>query len=54
MPTSTHKKHTPEITVDPNMPDFSKSPFVIKKVERARALIAKCGLPKEIKSKKSK
>ena len=53
MRTSTHKKLAPEITVDPNMPDFSKSPFVIKKVERARAFIAKHGLPKEIKPKKS-
>ncbi|HMH20823.1 MAG TPA: hypothetical protein VK563_03560 [Puia sp.] len=48
------KKHLPGITVDPNIPDFSKSPFIIKKVERARALIAKYGLPKESKSKKSK
>jgi hypothetical protein len=54
MRTTTHKKFASEITVDPNMPDFSKSPFVIKKVERARALIAKYGLPKEIKPKKGK
>ena len=54
MPATTHKKLESEITVDFNMPDFSKSPFVIKKVERARAFIAKHGLPKEIKPKKSK
>ena len=54
MPTTADKKHLPGITVNPNIPDFSKSPFVIKKVERARALIAKYGLPKEDKPKKSK
>ncbi|MHA4807399.1 hypothetical protein ACX0G9_04815 [Flavitalea flava] len=48
------KKHHPSITVDPNVPDFSKSPFVIKKVERARARIAKYGLPKIEGDKKSK
>jgi hypothetical protein len=47
MPTTSNKKHLPGITVDPNIPDFSKSPFVIKKVERARAFIAKHGLPEE-------
>ena len=41
------KDYLPGITVDPNMRDFSKSPFVIKKVERASATIAKYGLPKE-------
>jgi hypothetical protein len=54
MPTATNRKHLPGITVDPNLPDFSKSPFVIKKVERAKAFIAKHGLPKEVKSKKRK
>ena len=53
MSTTANKKHLPGITVDPDIPDFSKSPFVIKKVERARATIAKYGLPKE-KSKKAK
>jgi hypothetical protein len=53
MSTTANKKYLPGITVDPNVPDFSKSPFVIKKVERARAIIAKYGLPKE-KSKKAK
>ena len=52
MPT-TDKKHLPGITINPNMRDHSKDPFVIKKVERARAFIAKHGLPKE-KSKKAK
>lgn len=48
------KKHLPGITVDPNMPDFSNSPFVLEKVEKAKALIAKHGLPKPYRSKKSK
>jgi len=54
MPTTTNRKHLPGITVDPNIPDFSKSPFIIKKVEKARALIAKYGLPKANKPKKEK
>lgn len=56
MPTESNKKHLPGITVDPNMPDYSKDPFVVKKVERARAFIAKNGLPKdkEERFKKSK
>jgi len=54
MPTKSNNKHLPGITVDPNIPDFSKSPFIIKKVERARALVAKHGLPKEDKPKKGK
>jgi len=40
-------------TYDPNVPDFSNSPYVLKKVEKARAFIAKNGLPKE-KPKKGK
>jgi len=53
MPATANKKHLPGITVNPNIPDFSKSPFIIKKVERARATIAKYGLPKD-KPKKGK
>jgi hypothetical protein len=48
------KQHLPGITIDPNMRDYSKDPFVIKKVERARAFFAKHGLPKDHKPKKSK
>jgi len=47
-------KHLPGITVNNNIPDFSKSPSVIKKVESARAFFAKHGLPKDHKSKKNK
>jgi hypothetical protein len=54
MSKTAHKKHEPAITVDPNMPDFSKSPFAIKKVERARAFIAKHGLPKKEEAKKKR
>ena len=54
MPAKADKKHLPGITIDANMPDFSKSPFIIKKVERARAFIAKHGLPKKGEGKKSK
>ncbi len=54
MPTTANKKHLPGITVNPNMPDYSKSPFAIKKAERARAFIAKHGLPEDHKPKKSK
>lgn len=48
MPITSNKKHLPGIFVDQDgkIPDFSKSPFVIKKVENARAFIAKHGLPK--------
>jgi hypothetical protein len=46
------KKHLPGITVDPNIPDFNKSPYAIKKAERARALIARHGLLKEGKPAK--
>ena len=49
-----HKREDPAITIDPNMRDYSKEPFVIKKLERARAFIAKHGLPKEDRPKKSK
>lgn len=48
------KKHRPGITFDPNIPDFNKTPYAIKKAERARALIAKYGLPKDDKPKKGK
>ena len=54
MPTTADKKHLPGITINPNIPDFNKSPFAIKKAEKARAFIAKHGLPKEEKPKKSK
>ena len=50
----TEGKHLPGITVNNNIPDYSKSPFIIKKAEKARATIAKYGLPKEDKPKKSK
>jgi hypothetical protein len=51
---TTDKKHLPGITINPNMRDYSKDPFFVKKAERARAFIAKHGLPKEDKPKKGK
>jgi hypothetical protein len=54
MPNTAHKKHKPTITVDPNMPDFSRSSFIVKKVEKARAFIAKHGLPKKEEARKRK
>jgi hypothetical protein len=47
MPTPADKKHLPGITVNPNMRDYSKDPFFIKKAERAREFLAKHPLPKE-------
>jgi hypothetical protein len=55
MSEKTNKENLPGITIVHNMRDHSKDPFIIKKVERARAFIAKHGLPKEDKPvKKSK
>jgi hypothetical protein len=45
-------KHSSNIIVLPSFEEVSKSPFVIKKVERARAFIAKHGLPKDDKPAK--
>jgi hypothetical protein len=42
------------VTVDPNMRDHSKDAFFVKKAEKARAFIAKHGLPKSEKPKKGK
>jgi hypothetical protein len=42
-------KYLPGITVVPTLAEVSKSPFIIKKAERARALAAKYGLLKEDK-----
>ena len=53
MPT-TNKKHLPGITVNPDMRDYSKDPYFVKKAERARALLVKYGLLKEDKPTKSK
>lgn len=35
------------ILVDAKMRDYSRDPLIVKKVERARAFIAKHGLPKD-------
>jgi hypothetical protein len=44
------KKHLPGITVNPNMRDYSKDPYFVRKAEKARALIAKYGFPKDAKA----
>ena len=48
------KKYRPAVTIDPNMPDLGKSPFALRQIEKAKAFIAKNGLPKETKPKKGK
>lgn len=47
-------KYLPSATENGDMPDFNKTPSAIKKAEKARALIAKYGLPKSKKPGKSK
>ncbi len=55
MRTNADKGPLPGITINPNIRDYSKDPFFVKKAERARAFIAKHGLPKEDKpAKKAK
>jgi hypothetical protein len=54
MRTITPKKGEPLMTIDPHMPDLNKSEFARKKAERARAFIAKHGLPKDEREKKGK
>jgi hypothetical protein len=54
MSTTIHKKGKAFIAIDPDMPDYNKTSFAIKKAEKARALIAKYGLPKDGKPKKGK
>ncbi len=58
MQTKSNKRaHLPGITVDPNMPDFSKCDLVLAKAESGRAHFEKYGLPKawvaERKAKKT-
>jgi hypothetical protein len=48
------RKHLPGITVDPNMPDFSKDPFVIRKNESARAFLAKHPIPEGLLKKRKR
>jgi hypothetical protein len=49
-----NKKGNSAITIDPNMRDYSKDPFILKKAEKARAFIEKHGLPKKGRAKKGK
>lgn len=55
MSQSTRKSSQPNITVVHGLlPDYSKDPFVIEKLEQARAFIAKNGRPNIARSKKPK
>jgi len=54
MTTNPNKKRQSNITVVHGMQDLNKDPLVVEKLERARAFIAKNGLPKDSKSKKGK
>lgn len=53
-----NKKNKSVTTTDPivtgGMPDLNQSPFALKKAERARAFIAKNGLPEDFGAKKKK
>ena len=49
-----NKKGIPAIPIDPNMRDYRKEPYFIKKAEKARAFIEKHGLPKKENARKSK
>ena len=54
IPATAHKKGEPAITIDPNMPDYNKTAFAVKKAEAARAFIQKHGLPKKGMGQKNK
>lgn len=54
MSTNIDKKRQSNITVVHGMRDYSKDPLVIEKLERARAFIAKNGLPKNKRGKVKK
>ena len=54
MPKNSPKQWQSHITVVHDMRDYSKDPFVLEKLEKARAFIAKNGRPNTSKPKKSK
>jgi hypothetical protein len=54
MSTPTKRKLLPGITVVPVTYDYSKDPFVVKKLENARAFFAKHGLPEDLKARQAK
>jgi hypothetical protein len=45
------KKYNITVTIDENMEDFSKDPYVVAKNEKAAKLIAKYGLPESFNNK---
>jgi hypothetical protein len=54
MSTTIPKKGKAAVTINPDMPDYNKTSFAIKKAGKAHALITKYGLPKDVKPKKGK
>lgn len=54
MSVKVHKTEENTITINPEMRDYSKEPFFIKKAEKARAFIEKHRLPKKGAAKKAK
>jgi hypothetical protein len=54
IPSKKKRKHLPGITVNPNLPDLSKDPFVLKKVERARAFLAEHPIPEDLLKKRKR
>ncbi|MDP4132245.1 MAG: hypothetical protein Q8939_18965 [Bacteroidota bacterium] len=51
MPAKTKKKYEAQITIDPDMPDYSNDPYFVKKNEEATAFLKKHGLPDELLEK---
>lgn len=54
MPVTTKVQKEFTMTCDPNMPDYSKDPFFVKKAEKARAFIEKHGIDVKKKTPKGK
>jgi hypothetical protein len=50
-----NKKNTGTIVViDPDMPDYSRDPYFVKKAEEAEAVLKKYGIPEKHPEKQSK
>jgi hypothetical protein len=49
MPTIATGKRVNHVTVDKKIKDHSEDPFVVKKLESAKKLINKYGLPRRLK-----
>lgn len=51
--TTNNKDTQLQITIVHNMPDYSKDPYFVKKLEKARATLERVGLPKGWEKKKA-